>query len=229
MHVNSISRMEWFLDRFVSKTEKSKIKVLDVGSYSVNGSYKELFAEEKYEYVGLDMLPGPNVDIALSNPYNWSELETDSYDVVISGQTFEHVEFFWITMAEMARVLKKDGLLCIIVPNNFFEHRCPVDCYRFFTDGMVALARYVSLDILHAHTNCAPAADSKNWYSLNEADSLLIAQKTYEGNTKIVNLDTYVCVPPEKEIVNTGLLPFKPKYAKLLHLLKRLENKIAYL
>lgn len=33
----------------------------------------------------------------LKNPYDWQEIETDSFDLVISGQAFEHIEFFWIT------------------------------------------------------------------------------------------------------------------------------------
>jgi SAM-dependent methyltransferase len=176
-----------------------KIKVLDVGSYGVNGTYKDLFDESKFHYTGLDMEEGPNVDIALKNPYDWNEIGTDSFDVVISGQAFEHIEFFWITMSEMTRVLKKDGLLCVIAPNGFGEHRCPVDCYRFFSDGMIALARYVSLEPLHAHTNCAPSESDAAWYSGKQADSMLIARKPYDGQPKYVDLRTYKCVPPDQQ------------------------------
>jgi len=227
MHVNSISRMKWFLDNFVSKTEKKRIKVLDVGSYDMNGSYRHLFVDERFEYCGMDMVPGPNVDIAMKNPYVWNSIETDTFDLVISGQAFEHAEFFWITMGEMARVLKKDGLLCIIAPNNFFEHRTPVDCYRFFTDGMVALARYVSLEVIHAHTNCAPTAKSTKWFSLNLADSMLIAKKPYAGATQFVNLETYVCIPPDQERLRGALVPYQPKFKSILRFLKNLENKFA--
>ena len=130
--------MQWFVDNYASKINKREVKVLDVGSYDVNGSYKHLFNEQKYTYTGLDMEDGPNVDIVLRNPYDWEAIDADSFDVVISGQAFEHIEFFWKIMEEMTRVLKKDGLLCIIAPNGFGEHRYPVDCYRFFTDGMLA-------------------------------------------------------------------------------------------
>jgi len=193
----------------------------------MNGSYRSLVADKRFEYVGMDMVPGPNVDIAMTNPYVWNTIETDSFDLVISGQTFEHAEFFWITMGEMARVLKKDGLLCIIAPNNFFEHRTPVDCYRFFTDGMVALARYVNLEVLHAHTNCAPTSKSTKWFSLNEADSMMVAKKTYTGATHFVNLDTYVCVPPVQEELRKPLVTYQPKFYSILRFLKKWENKFA--
>jgi len=208
MHESSILRMKWFVENYASKIQKNKVKVLDVGSYDVNGSYAHLFAEDRYQYTGLDMEKGPNVDLVLSNPYDWSNIETDGFDLVISGQTFEHIEFFWATMSEMARVLRKDGLLCLIAPNGFVEHRYPVDCYRFFTDGMVALARFVSLDVLHAHTNCAPKGASPIWQSETRADSMLVARKPYEGDAKHIDLKTYTCIPENLEMLRGDLLPY---------------------
>lgn len=215
MHNSSILRMKWFVDNYASKINKDEVRILDVGSYDVNGSYKNLFKDEKYKYQGLDMEKGPNVDIIMKNPYNWNDIETDSFDIVISGQAFEHAEFFWITMSEMTRVLKKDGLLCVIVPNGFGEHRYPVDCYRFFTDGMIALARYVGLESLHAHTNCAPESNSSGWYSETKADSVLIARKPYEGQVKYVDLNSYECVPANQEELRTDLKTYGPKNKKL--------------
>jgi SAM-dependent methyltransferase len=190
--------MKWFVGNYLTpRCREKKLSVLDVGSMDVNGSYRHLFPAESYQYTGLDMEAGPNVDRVLVNPYDWSSMPTESFDVVISGQVFEHVEFFWITMAEMTRVLKKDGLICIIAPNGVREHRYPVDCYRFFTDGMVALARYVSLEILHAHTNCEPKNQNTRWNMPDIPDAMLIAQKPYSGETKIVNLKNYHCVPSD--------------------------------
>lgn len=205
MHKSSILRMEWFTKGYLPESNGEKHKVLDVGSYDVNGSYKHLFPSDKYDYKGLDMEQGDNVDICVENPYIWKDLETDSFDVVISGQAFEHIEFFWITLAEMARVLKKGGVMCIIAPNGFAEHRYPVDCYRFFTDGMISLARYVCLDPLHAHTNLAPSIADAEWYSANEADSMLIAKKNYSGETQYVNLNTYKCIPPDHKTLSQPL------------------------
>jgi len=208
MHKSSILRMKWFVDHYASTIPKSEIRVLDVGSYDVNGSYRHLFTDKKFKYTGLDMEAGPNVDIVLKNPYDWDTIATDSFDVVISGQALEHIEFFWVTMSEMTRVLKKDGMLCLIAPNGFSEHRYPVDCYRFFTDGMIALARFVSLELLHAHTNCAPSANDIDWYSEKRADSILIAQKPYGGQPKYVDPKTYKCVPENQETLRGGLVPY---------------------
>ena len=195
MHASSLERMNWFRDTYIK--EDVQTKVLDVGSYDVNGSYRQFFKDSCIDYTGLDMSEGPNVDFVPKNLYNWDEIKDDAYDVVISGQAFEHIEFFWLTMSEMVRVLKKDGIMCIIAPNGFGEHRYPVDCWRFFTDGFVALARYTCIDIIHAHTNCALPAPETDlaWISTNEADSMLIAQKPYSGPAKIVNTRLYSCTP----------------------------------
>ena len=92
MHTSSMLRMTWFEKDFASKLAGNEISILDVGSYSVNGSYKGIFSDHKYKYTGMDMSAGPNVDLVLPNPYDWSRIPSDTYDVVISGQAFEHVE-----------------------------------------------------------------------------------------------------------------------------------------
>jgi SAM-dependent methyltransferase len=207
MHRSSMLRMQWFVSRFLP-AEGRRLKVLDVGSYDVNGTYKMCFDERRFDYIGLDMEKGPNVDIVPESPYSWKEIEDDTYDVIISGQAFEHIEFFWITVAEMVRVLKKDGILCLIAPQGFGEHRCPVDCWRFFTDGMIALARYTNLNVLHAHTNCAPSVTDRDWYSSNCADSMLVATKPYSGGTHLVNVQAYKCTPTDHVSVRGNLVPF---------------------
>ena len=199
--------MEWFVETFLN--DKNCYNVLDVGSYNVNGSYKELFEEEKFSYIGLDMEQGPNVDIVPKSTYEWNEIEDDTYDVVISGQAFEHIEFFWLTMEEIVRVTKQGGLICIIAPNGFEEHRYPVDCWRFHTDGMIALARYCKLELIHAHTNAAPDTSYKRWYSEKESDSIIVARKPYEGKAQLINKRTYICTPENLEQARGEMKTYK--------------------
>jgi SAM-dependent methyltransferase len=217
MHLSSILRMKWFVDNYLKVVETDrKLTVLDVGSMDVNGSYRHLFPAEYYSYQGMDMEPGVNVDIVLKNPYDWSSIPSDSYDVVISGQAFEHIEFFWVTIAEMTRVVKKGGILCIIVPNGIWEHRYPVDCYRFYTDGMVALARFVSLEVLHAHTNCIPSKHALDWYIPDNPDSMLIAKKPYAGNAQTPDFGKYQCTPANHQQLRGNLIQLKSLHDDLV-------------
>jgi len=182
MNKSSMLRMEWFIHTYIhTYIHTQPIRVLDVGSWRIDGHdcYKDLFRDIKTDYIGLDMSAGSNVDLVVENPYKWDMLENDSFDVVISGQAFEHIEFPWLTMQEISRVLKPNGLCCIIAPNGNCRHRAPTDCWRFYEDGMLALARYVGFEPLHVSVNSAPANAPEEWFSQWE-DCILVAKKTNE-------------------------------------------------
>jgi len=123
-------------------------KVLDVGSRIADGqtdTFRSLFAHCKY--TGADIQEGPNVDVVLDDPWAW-DLPHESYDVVISGNTLEHVAYPWVTMQQIKQVLKPDGWVCIIVPHRWPIHQHPIDCWRFLPDGMAALGEWVGLNLL---------------------------------------------------------------------------------
>ena len=175
MHLSSIDKMKQFREKYLSGKEDMPLKIIDLGSMEIGGSYRPLFNEEKWEYSGLDLCAGKNVDIVLSDPYNWLEIKSESADVCISGQTFEHIEYFWKTMSEIARILRPGGLCCIIAPSGGPEHKYPVDCWRFYPDGFRALARFAHLEILEVFTQWEPRGykdGSDLW-----ADTVLIAEK----------------------------------------------------
>ena len=175
MHLSSLENMRNFRQRHLSGKEGSSLKILDLGSMAIGGSYRGIFEEDQWEYVGIDIASGDNVDMVLSDPYNWLEIESCSMDVVISGQAFEHIEYFWKTMTEVARVLKHGGICCIIAPSGGPEHRYPVDCWRFYADGFRALAEYADLEVISVNTQREPRGyedDSDQW-----ADTVLIARK----------------------------------------------------
>jgi SAM-dependent methyltransferase len=179
MHTSSVDKMIDFRDKYLSPKKHQNLTIMDLGSQEVheNGSYKPLFKDmPAWKYLGLDMVAGNNVDIVLKDPYHWKEIASNSADVIISGQAFEHIEFFWVSMLEIARVLKPGGLCCIIAPSGGYEHRYPVDCWRFYPDGFAALARYAKLNPIETKTQWedSPKYDEGTncWH-----DSVLIAKK----------------------------------------------------
>lgn len=153
MHKTSYENMKKFVNKYLKKYKSKPLKILDVGSQDVNGSYKPLFNNINWTYTGLDIVNGKDVDIVVRDIYNWKEIKSNFYDVVISGQSLEHIEFFWLTMQEIARTLKEKGLCCVIVPSSGLEHKYPIDCWRFFPDGLKALSKYVGLKVLKTY-NC---------------------------------------------------------------------------
>ena len=175
MHKSSYDKMARFKQQHLQALMGEKLTVLDLGSQDINGTYRPLFEEHGWEYLGVDMSPGKNVDLVLQDAYQWNEIANESIDIVISGQAFEHVEFFWLTMREIARVMKPGGLCCIIAPSTGPEHRYPVDCWRYYTDGLRALAKWGGLTVLSAETQTEHQGyddGSDQW-----RDSMLIARK----------------------------------------------------
>jgi SAM-dependent methyltransferase len=77
----------------------------------------------------------------------------------VSGQAFEHIEYFWLTWLEMARVLKPGGLIFLLAPSRGYEHRHPQDCWRFYPDGFNALANYAGMRLLEVSTDWEPHPD----------------------------------------------------------------------
>ena len=102
--------------------------MLDLGRQDIRGSYRSIFDRPPWQYVGVDIVPGKNVDVFVRDAYRWRELKANSVDVLISGQTFEHTEFFWETAEEIARILKPNGLCCVIASRTGPVHRYPLDC-----------------------------------------------------------------------------------------------------
>ena len=152
MHKSSYDNMQIFVDKYLQTFEN--IRILDIGSYDVNGTYKPLFNKLGWEYIGLDIEKGKNVDIVVGDIYNWKkEVQSDSFDVVISGQAFEHIEYIWLTMQEIARSMKPGGICCIIAPSAGPAHKYPVDCWRFYADGFKALAKYAKLDVVQVYVD----------------------------------------------------------------------------
>lgn len=160
MHRSSRDNMRAFRSAYLEARSGEPLYIVDLGSLDVNGSYRDLFAVPPWRYCGVDMAAGDNVDLVLRDPYRWREIATDSVDVLISGQAFEHIELFWLTMLEIARVLKPGGMCCLIAPSGGPEHRYPVDCWRFFPDGFAALARFASLEVAEVYTQRAPTGHS---------------------------------------------------------------------
>jgi SAM-dependent methyltransferase len=137
MHHSAYVNAEKFYNKYCEDNIENK-KILDVGSYDVNGTMKPIF--QKGQYVGLDMEQGPNVDIV--GVSHKIPFEKDEFDIVISSSCFEHDDMFWISFQEMCRVLKPGGYMYIQAPSNGPYHGWPGDNWRFYIDSWKALEKW---------------------------------------------------------------------------------------
>jgi 2-polyprenyl-3-methyl-5-hydroxy-6-metoxy-1,4-benzoquinol methylase len=113
---------------FTSDFIKGK-KVLDITCGSGYGSqFMALQGAEKVVGVDIDAnsieharkyYQHPKVSYIESDAHNVSELEDASFDIVISFETIEHLQFPRDFLLELRRLLKPDGQLIISCPNDY--------------------------------------------------------------------------------------------------------------
>lgn len=147
MHPSSYEKMK----SFVEKLPKTPLLIADVGSFNVNGTFRPLFERPDWKYVGMDIRSGPNVDLVLASTESYSNIPSNTYDVVISGSTLEHVERPWKFIPELVRILKPSGTLCVIAPYEWEFHQEPIDCWRIYPHGMSVLFKDAGLMILNTY------------------------------------------------------------------------------
>lgn len=120
-----------FVDKVAGDHGLRELPVLEVGSFVVNGTVRDLFTGE---YVGVDMREGPGVDrVADAVRLPWTE---GLWPVVLCLEMLEHALRPWAVVAEMVRVLAPGGVL-LASARGFDEfgawryHGHPDDHYRF--------------------------------------------------------------------------------------------------
>jgi SAM-dependent methyltransferase len=86
--------------------ERKKISILEIGSYNVNGTIRDIFVNQKY--IGVDVKKGPCVDIV----YDGQNLDIkDKFDLSISCECFEHNPFYLENFKKMIELTKNDGVV----------------------------------------------------------------------------------------------------------------------
>ena len=94
--------------RLASETPLSR--VIEIGSFDVNGEVRSLFRQfDLEEYVGVDLVEGPGVDIvSLGHELT---LEPGVFDLAISVECFEHDQFWRESFAKMVELVGPGGWL----------------------------------------------------------------------------------------------------------------------
>jgi len=126
--------------------------ILEIGSYQVEGQeslceLRSLFPGR--EYCGLDMRPGPGVDLV--GNVEAIDLPDSSVGTILALNTLEHVQRFWVGLEEIRRVLRPDGALLISTPFYFHIHDYPSDYWRFTPEAFRMLLEPYPSKILGWH------------------------------------------------------------------------------
>ena len=121
------------VSRALAPEEVAGATILEVGSRDVNGSVRpELARRRPAKYVGVDLFPGPGVDVLCPAEGLVERFGEAAFDVVISTELIEHVRDWRVVISNLKRVVKPGGLLLVTTRSYGVDfHRHPFDYWRY--------------------------------------------------------------------------------------------------
>ena len=134
----------WDLDTVKNALAPSDVRgkrVLEVGSLDVNGSVRgDIMALGPAEYVGIDIRPGPGVDVICDAGDLVARFGENVFDVVVSTELLEHARDWRRIVSNIKRVTKSGGLMIVSTRSYGVDfHRRPFDYWRYEREDFMAI------------------------------------------------------------------------------------------
>ena len=95
---------------YVARCLPLRERVCELGSRDVNGSVRGLFPGASY--VGVDLEPGPGVDV-IGDPATWRPEPAQGFDTVVSTETLEHTPHAKAICATAYALLEERGVFIL--------------------------------------------------------------------------------------------------------------------
>lgn len=116
-------------------------RVIEVGAFDVNGTtrpYLETLGPA--EYVGVDIMGGPGVDVVCGAEHLVELFGREQFDVLITTEMLEHVRDWRTVVHNMKQVIKPGGIIVITTRSPGFPmHGYPYDFWRYTPADMRAI------------------------------------------------------------------------------------------
>ncbi len=110
MHLEVLDFLKRTKERFPKKFKN--VRVLELGSLNINGTPRQFF--EECEYIGVDRQTGDGVDV-VSKAHEFKSRK--KFDVVITTEMLEHDKYADLSIENVWKLLKKDGMLIATTAN----------------------------------------------------------------------------------------------------------------
>ncbi len=113
-------------------------RILEVGSYAMNGSLRALLETwSPKEYMGVDIKEGPGVDFLCQAEDILDKFGKGRFDIVISTELLEHVRDWRKVITNLKEVCVPNGMILITTRSyGFGYHAHPSDFWRYEIDDM---------------------------------------------------------------------------------------------
>jgi SAM-dependent methyltransferase len=133
---------ECLITFFEEASRLSSPRVLELGSKRSRKNRSTLhkaWVPHAGEYLGTDFQDGEDVDI-VGDLHSLSRLTGEErFDIIISCSTLEHVQYPWLAVEEISRILSMHGLIAVQTHHAFPLHAYPQDYWRYTTEALAAL------------------------------------------------------------------------------------------
>jgi SAM-dependent methyltransferase len=174
--------------------------VLEVGSKDY-GSTVPFRRELDFtgRYIGLDLEPGPGVDVVGDLSSDLCGLEPESFALVICCSVLEHVKRPWAMAANIERLVEPGGMVYVAVPWVWRYHAYPEDYYRFSHRGIMEL-----FPTLAWREPCFATYLTGEFIPINDADAQQICDRLARMSQTPQGMQKYL---PYMQVLMLGCRP----------------------
>lgn len=180
-------------------------RVIEVGSYDLNGSMRPVVTAWKpAEYVGIDIAPGPGVDVVCRADEAVKKFGGERFDVVISTETIEHVRDWRKVISNLKHLCVPEGIILITtcMPGHYY-HPHPDDFWR-----------YTPEDLKEIFSDCRIEAIASDPRTLGVYIRATKPRNFTEGDLSAFKLTSIITGSRIKDIDNAALADFERRYAR---------------
>ena len=207
----NVNCIKWGAEKLTKQEVKGK-KVIEVGSYDVNGSLRYLTELlEPAEYIGVDIVEGPGVDLICPGEKLVEKFGKDSFDVVLSTCVLEHVRDWKGYISNLKNVCKPNGIILVIAPSVWVFHEFPYDFWRYKKSDIENI--FSDCDILILDED--PMPPSLVYAKIKKPE------KFTEKNLSDYQLYSVICNKKKSEIEDKN---FKSFYFRYLFIKSKIKN-----
>jgi hypothetical protein len=126
--------------KFLERLQKMRPgRFLELGSRARSGHIRREHVPAGWEYIGADVLAGPNVDLVVDAHRLSRAIRRRSIDAMMSLSVFEHLAMPWKVAIELNRVMAKGAIGLIQTHQSYPLHDQPWDFWRISADAWPAL------------------------------------------------------------------------------------------
>ncbi len=129
----------------ISNGTSNNLQVLDAGCGSK--PYAEIIAKLGCKYFGIDVSMVPNTDGIISDSGKFNMPESN-FDIVLSTQVLEHVEYVQNYLSECRNSLKDNGYIILSTHGHWIYHPDPSDYWRWTSDGLKKIVEESGFEVV---------------------------------------------------------------------------------